>query len=136
MLRYDNVTQRLVQSLDVRMRRQELLTSNIANADTPNYVPTDLSFEGFLKAAEEDEGPTVRPRAVPAPVSASPNEGDLDVIRRTNELRDDGTVPLDGNLVNRDEEIGKAAENMARYNTALELMNRKVAVMRYAIERD
>ena len=135
MLRYDNVTQRLVQSLDVRMRRQELLTSNIANADTPNYVPTDLSFEGFLKAAQDDDN-EVAPRAIPAPVSAAPNEGDLDVIRRSNELRDDDTAPLDGNLVNRDEEIGKASENMARYNTAVELMNRKVAVMRYAIERD
>jgi flagellar basal-body rod protein FlgB len=117
------------------MRRQELLTSNIANADTPNYVPTDLSFEGFLKAAQDDDN-EVAPRAIPAPVSAAPNEGDLDVIRRSNELRDDDTAPLDGNLVNRDEEIGKASENMARYNTALELMNRKVAVMRYAIERD
>ncbi|MEC8022875.1 MAG: flagellar basal body rod protein FlgB [Myxococcota bacterium] len=133
MLRYDNVTQRLVQSMDVRMRRQELLTSNIANADTPTYVPTDLEFEGFLKSAEEADDADTK-RVLPAPVSATPNKGDLEVIRRTNELRADGTVPLDGNLVNRDEEIGKAAENMARYNTALELMNRKVAVMRYAIE--
>ena len=135
MLRYDNVTQRLVQSMDVRMRRQELLTSNIANADTPHYVPTDLAFEGFLKSASENEDVPSN-RVLPAPVSATPNEGDLDVMRRDNNLRPDGTFPLDGNLVNRDEEIGKAAENMVRYNTALELMNRKVAVMRYAIERD
>ena len=115
-LKFDSATAKLMQSLDLRLKRQELLTSNIVNSDTPHYKPRDLEFEGYLKTAEQAG---LSPRMQPA----------LDrVIDRPN-LPD----TLDGNAVNRDEEIGKASENLLRYTTALELMQRKMAMLRYAI---
>ncbi|MDP6943393.1 MAG: flagellar basal body rod protein FlgB, partial [Myxococcota bacterium] len=43
----------LDQALSLRFKRQQLLVGNIANADTPNYKPVDLAFEGALKEALE-----------------------------------------------------------------------------------
>jgi flagellar basal-body rod protein FlgB len=39
------------QALDVRSYRQELLSSNIANADTPNYKARDVNFSSALAGA-------------------------------------------------------------------------------------
>ena len=39
------------QALDVRSYRQELLSSNIANADTPNYKARDVDFASTLAGA-------------------------------------------------------------------------------------
>ncbi len=36
-------------ALDLRARRQEILASNIANSDTPNYKARDLDFGAALK---------------------------------------------------------------------------------------
>ena len=41
----------LDQALNLRFKRQQLLTANLANVDTPNYRPVDLAFEGALKEA-------------------------------------------------------------------------------------
>ncbi len=38
-------------ALAVRQQRQELLASNIANADTPNYKARDMDFNATLKQA-------------------------------------------------------------------------------------
>ena len=41
-------------ALDYRAARQDMISSNIANADTPFYRPRDISFEDALaqKAAD------------------------------------------------------------------------------------
>src|ERR1700744_2492612 len=39
------------QALDVRAYRQELLSSNIANADTPGYKARDVDFASSLAGA-------------------------------------------------------------------------------------
>jgi flagellar basal-body rod protein FlgB len=39
------------QALDLRAYRQEVLTSNIANADTPNYKARDIDFASTLTSA-------------------------------------------------------------------------------------
>lgn len=111
-LAFDSTSQSLEASLDLRLKRQELLSSNMANIDTPNFKPNDLAFEGFLTEAQGD-GPT----------GANASE-----IAQSTE----GTQSLDGNGVDLDTEVGKMAENTMRYDTALELMRRKLAVMRYA----
>jgi flagellar basal-body rod protein FlgB len=44
------------QALDVRSYRQELLSSNIANADTPNYQARDVDFSSTLAGALRSTG--------------------------------------------------------------------------------
>lgn len=114
-LRFDNATVQLGRSLDLRLKRQELITSNLVNADTPNYQPKDLEFEGYLQSAQALE--------------AGAKEQPIGRVTERGNVAD----TLDGNAVNKDEEIGKASDNMIRYTTALELMQRKMALLRYAI---
>jgi flagellar basal-body rod protein FlgB len=44
------------QALDVRAYRQELLSSNIANADTPGYKARDVDFSSALSSALKQSG--------------------------------------------------------------------------------
>jgi flagellar basal-body rod protein FlgB len=44
------------EALDVRAYRQELLSSNIANADTPGYKARDVEFAGALASALRQNG--------------------------------------------------------------------------------
>ena len=42
------------QSLGVRAQRQEVLSANIANADTPNFKARDIDFKSAMEAAMGD----------------------------------------------------------------------------------
>ena len=46
-------------ALRVQGQRQELLASNIANADTPNYKARDISFADTMKKAMGDAGTSI-----------------------------------------------------------------------------
>jgi flagellar basal-body rod protein FlgB len=46
----------LTTAMRLRSARHELLTANIANADTPDYKPRDLRFAGVLQALAAPEG--------------------------------------------------------------------------------
>ena len=41
----------LEKNLDLRVKNHNLISANIANAETPGYIPTTLSFEKELKTA-------------------------------------------------------------------------------------
>ena len=50
------------QALEVQARRQQLIASNIANADTPNYKARDLDFRAALsKAQSSRSAPGLKP---------------------------------------------------------------------------
>src|SRR5260370_32427517 len=51
------------EALDVRAYRQELLSSNIANADTPGYKARDVDFSSALAGALKKTGATADPTA-------------------------------------------------------------------------
>jgi flagellar basal-body rod protein FlgB len=45
-------------ALGVRSQRMELMSRNIANADTPNFKARDIDFKQALKDTAEGEGST------------------------------------------------------------------------------
>ena len=45
----------LTREMDVTTMRRNVIANNIANADTPNFKRTDLSFEAQLKRALDSE---------------------------------------------------------------------------------
>jgi len=49
MVEKTNLLQLFAKRMDWLSYRQGLITNNIANADTPNYVPQDLRADGFRK---------------------------------------------------------------------------------------
>src|ERR1035437_4142962 len=50
----------LGKSVDLRAKNQNLISSNIANAETPNFIPKTLVFEQELQGALKNRQPGQR----------------------------------------------------------------------------
>ena len=66
-------------ALSLRAQRQEVLASNIANADTPNYKARDIDFASALQSAMAAPAPQpgVLARTAPAHFAAGGQQGDF-----------------------------------------------------------
>lgn len=100
----------------LRAKRLELLASNIANADTPNYKARDIDFAQALAAAEEKataiEMTTTSPSHIASPPADEPTATPL--------YRIPYQASLDGNTVEMAVEQAAFAENSVRYQVELE----------------
>ncbi len=99
-------------ALNLRAKRQEMLASNIANADTPHYKAKDLDFAAALKAATTGEGAGV-------PLATTDNRhlrGQTpDPAKAHAGYRSAEQGSIDGNTVNMDVERSQFADNALHY---------------------
>lgn len=106
------------QALSLRAARQELLSSNVANADTPNFKAKDIDFASVLS---EKLSPTTRPNMVnlnttsPSHINSATQGGvGGSILYR---------VPLqpsaDGNTVDMDAERTRFADNAIKYDASI-----------------
>lgn len=109
----DRLTPWLERALDLSAKRHDVLAGNLANIDTPNYQPKDLEFDEQLAAElntnQEGGGP-----AIEAPLEAQPR--------------------LDGNQLDLDGEIARITANRVFYQLSTEVLTRRLARLRYAID--
>jgi len=114
------------EALALRSRRNEILASNIANAATPNFKAKDLNFNEMLMVKLEMGDLKVS------------NPGHMNVVIGTNEegigFRQNITPSKDGNTVELHVEQMQFSENVIRYQTTLEFLNRKISGLRSAIK--
>lgn len=103
--------------LSLRSKRTEMISANLANADTPGYKAVDLDFKAALE-----------------------NEMGMGALRRTNERHmnvSDGVhgemlyrVPaqpsLDGNTVESDWEHMAFMENAVRYEASISFLDARI----------
>jgi flagellar basal-body rod protein FlgB len=126
---FDRTIGSISQSLDLRQLKQNVTSSNIANADTPGYKAKAVEFEQEFREAL---GTTDDLRmSGDNPRHIVPREGDpieAEVYDNPN-----GIESLDGNTVNRAEEMANLAENQILYNSSIEMMRKKLGMLRYAI---
>lgn len=116
-------------SLNVRQLEQNVLSANIANADTPNYKAKRVEFESALREAL-GVGEDLRPAGTHAK-HIVPSETDPifpEVYEDPN-----GIESIDGNTVDRAAEMAKLAENQILYNSSVEMLKRKLGMLRYAV---
>jgi flagellar basal-body rod protein FlgB len=110
---FDPIIGALNTSLNLRLLNQNVISSNIANADTPGYKAKALEFEGALREAlSHNSTEPVRPE-----IYEDPN----------------GVESLDGNTVDRAAEMAKMAENQLLYDASAEMLKRKLGMLKYAI---
>lgn len=104
------------QTLRLRGYRQQLLASNIANADTPNYKAVDINFEQELKriTSQRSGSLTLETTQKNHLQARSGNSLGAHVQYRT-----DIQPNIDGNTVNLDVERAKLAENAFRYENTV-----------------
>jgi flagellar basal-body rod protein FlgB len=105
----DNVGAGVEQYMNLVSARQKLVTSNIANADTPGYQTKDLDFHAEL--ASQMPG-------------AKPNVIEVSGLKNKN----------DGNNVDMDREARLLAENALRFSVASNLAHSEINTIRTAIE--
>jgi flagellar basal-body rod protein FlgB len=112
--------------------RQEVLAHNVANADTPGYVPHDVKAQDFASL--------LRPSAPPAELRIT-DAGHLEPTRRPPRHREakDRTVfetAPDGNAVVLEDQLMKVNETQAGYRLATNLYSKHIAMIKAAIGRD
>jgi flagellar basal-body rod protein FlgB len=114
------------EALALRSQRNEVLASNIANAATPNFKAKDLKFDEMLNVKLGlSELQTSDSRHFP--VSVGINDEGIG-------FRQNITPSQDGNTVELHVEQMQFSENVMRYQTSLEFLNRKIAGLRSAIK--
>lgn len=118
--------------------RQELLASNIANADTPNFKARDLDFKGALAAAVAGRASgsnggglgltTTSPRHITAGAQDSPFAAAIG-------YRTEFQPNADGNTVNMDIERSAFAENALRLEAVLTFIRGNIKDMQLALSQ-
>ncbi|MFM0324996.1 flagellar basal body rod protein FlgB [Caballeronia glebae] len=142
------------EALDVRAYRQELLSSNIANADTPGYKARDVEFSSALAGALKQGGGATNSSTLKMaqPVSVSTSGGLATTAKGhmsgTSTLSASGgssddygklayRVPsqpsLDGNTVDLDSERVQFADNALHFEAGMTVLSSQIKSMMSAI---
>ncbi|ART64425.1 flagellar basal body rod protein FlgB [Kushneria marisflavi] len=126
------------QSLNLRAERQEVLSANIANADTPGYKARDFDFRAELDRAVNQgraEGQSglslsmTSSRHIPAQANGS--VGGIDMMYRN------PTQPsLDGNTVDMDMERVNFADNAVHYQADVQFLTSRLQGLKNAMQRE
>jgi flagellar basal-body rod protein FlgB len=128
---FDKTTNALGASLNYRLLRHNVTSSNIANAETPGYKAKVVEYEDALARAVDLDGmnglTTSDPEHFALGTSAVGKE------RVTVEDNPSADVNPDGNTVDLDKEMSTLAENSILYKAALQLINKKMAMLKYGI---
>ena len=121
------------EALNLRARRQEVLSANIAHADTPNYKARDLDFktalQGALQAAPAAGGATLAATA-PGHLSGKPGlAAEAGLLYRT-----PAQGSVDGNTVDLDAERAAFADNAIHYEFNLTRLTQQIKGLMAAIQ--
>lgn len=118
-------------ALLVRADRTELLASNLANAETPNYKARDIDFREALSqaAGRGNSLPLKRTNDRHLP----PDGGGL-AMPPERLYRVPAQPALDGNTVDPQLEHATFAENAMQFQSSVEFLNRKVSSLKSALQ--
>ena len=128
---FDNTTSALSAALNMRLLKHNVISSNIANAETPHYHAKKLDFEEALARALDIDG--VRGLSTSSPEHFAVGGASLSKIRPDIYENPEGAINNDGNTVDLEKEMSNLAENTVMYRAALQLINKKMAALRYAV---
>jgi len=122
----ENHIQTHADALNLRSKRNEILASNIVNSATPNFKARDIDFNQALQA-----------RMDVGPVNVS-NERHFKFYTGSGDeaaqFRQSINPSVDGNTVELHVEQMQFSENVMRYQTSLEFLNRKFSGLISAIK--
>lgn len=115
------------EALRVYQRRHQLLASNLANADTPGYKARDLDFRAALAEAGGPEQPGMATSHDRHIGGGAGQPGGEPLYRVPNQ------PSLDGNTVDPDIEMSNWAENVMRYQAALQFTSSRLSSLKSAL---
>lgn len=113
--------------LKFRALRNQVLSSNIANADTPNYKARDLDFGSALKSARHESIGMTQTSELHKKAWQEPSDAGRTMYRIPHQ------ATLDGNTVEMDVEQAKFSENALKYRASLAFLDGQIRTLRYAL---
>ena len=118
-------------ALGLRAHRQQILTGNIANADTPNYKARDFDFSTALKEAVAGRSAGSLPLTTTATghLRGGADAGPARLMYRT-----PTQASVDGNTVEMDVERAQFSENAVQYEAGLTFITHHLKTMMSAIQ--
>lgn len=124
-------------ALALRQQRQEILASNIANSDTPNFKARDIDFAATLREAT---GRSSRvPRLPDTSLTLTSARHIPAQAHSTAMARELYRVPLqpslDGNTVDMDVERVQFADNTTKYQTDIQVLNGRIKSLLAALQQ-
>lgn len=130
----DKTLKALTTALNFREMRQELITSNVANANTPGFKAKKMDFEEALARALDVDGQMQMNVAD----GRHHNVGNGGFNNLEPEIYDNpnGVVSENGNTVDVEAEMATMAENKLMYDALVQLINKKMGIMKYAINSE
>ena len=112
---------------DASWLRNEVISNNIANVDTPNYKRKDVQFESYLKTAVEGGDS----------LDEDINNMDLNTLNATTFTEFSGlSYRYDGNNVDIDTESAELAKNQIRYYNLLDSMTQEFSRIKAVLSRN
>jgi flagellar basal-body rod protein FlgB len=105
----------------------EILSRNIANADTPNFKAQDIDFKQVLKSAESTQMKTTQA----GHISEAQIDGDKGL-----KFRIPFNVAFDGNTVELPVEQAKFGQSAADYQATLSILENRISGIRKALRGD
>ena len=121
-------------ALRVREARQEILASNIANADTPNYKARDINFSAALKQVAESRQAVNGKLPLATTAGAHIASKGSSQIAGAIQYRNDQQGSIDGNDVDVDKERLQLTDNGMNYEATVTLISAQIHNMLAVIQ--
>jgi flagellar basal-body rod protein FlgB len=124
----DNGMRTMERFLDLSVQRQSLISSNVANVDTPGYKTVDLSFEQELKDATTAEGSRLEvTNGLHLPAGTETRSASVQQVEGL-------IVRNDLNNVNVDREMAQLSTNALKFAMVAQLIAGKFKTLKSAIQ--
>lgn len=120
---FDDAMRITEKAMTVTARRHRLISGNIANMDTVGFRPRDLDFQKTL-AEEMSRDPEKL---------TGTDRRHYGFGRTSTDETVESTDPFTPDPVNIDTEMSHLVENNIQYKTSVEMLRRKMNMLKYAI---
>lgn len=117
--------------MDWVAKRQEVLSDNIANANTPKFVPSDLKAFDFKEVLHQSMPPIQL-----ASTNARHLSPELADPRKILQSKKTFESSADGNAVVLEEQMAKMGEAKTAYETAASLFQKQYRMIRTALGKN
>jgi len=121
----------LQKGLNASSLRQQVLSNNIANIDTPNFKRSDVDFQAVLGAVMDEKSGASLAMKLSSPRHLPGLEDDGGAVIVTDPS---SSFRNDGNNVDVDREMSNVAENGLYYNSLTRSISSQLGLLRMVIK--
>ena len=130
----DKTLKALASAVKFREMRQEVISSNIANAETPGFKAKRLDFEEALARALDVDGQLTM--KINDPKHFDVGNGGFNNLKPEVYEDPNGVVSENGNTVDVQDEMAREAETKLMYDALIQMINKKLGMKKYILNSE